>query len=102
LDLKICSLRDCGQLCFNRLKVNVVNGRALPRDAVMVHRIDAVGGDVHLEDGFFAFSLNAFYSDASEGEIIGELARLDLEIDPFTQPVGTDSHANCSRNRMSP
>jgi hypothetical protein len=41
----------------------------------VVHGVDAVGGDVHFEEVAVvgAEGVDAFYGDAAEGEVVGEL-----------------------------
>ena len=53
----------------------VVDGGGFAGDAVVVHGVDAVGGDVHLEEVAVAGTegVDAFDGDAAEGEVVGEL-----------------------------
>ncbi len=61
------------QVDVERLQFQAIDGRRLARDAVVVHRIDAVGGDVHFKERTeFAQIEDAFDSDAAEGEVVGE------------------------------
>ena len=64
----------------------VVDGGGFAGDAVVVHGVDAVGGDVHLEEvavvlsvGADAEVMHAFYGDAAQGEVVGELPVIDGE-----------------------
>ena len=63
----------------------VVDGGGFAGDAVVVHGVDAVGSDVHLEEGAVrrpvvaAEIVNAFDGDAAEGEVVGELPVGDSE-----------------------
>jgi hypothetical protein len=57
--------------------------------AVVVHGVDAVGGDVHLEEMavVWAEGVDAFYGDAAEGEVFGEFVIIDRDIgDVGAQP----------------
>ena len=58
-----------------------VDGRGLARDAVVVHGIDAVGGDVHLVERAVACAeiVDAFDGDAAQGEVFSELGVVDRE-----------------------
>ena len=60
---------------------NAVDGRGFARDAVVVHGIDAVGGDVHLEERAVAGAEieDAFDGDAAQGQVFGELRVVDGE-----------------------
>jgi hypothetical protein len=46
----------------------------------VVHGVDAVGGDVHLEEMtvFSAEGVDAFDGDAAEGEVFGELGVINF------------------------
>ena len=67
---------------IERLEFNAVDGRGLARDAVVVHGVDAVGGDVHLEERAVAGAeiVDAFDGDAAQGQVFGELGVGDGEI----------------------
>ena len=41
---------DVGERRIERLECYAVDGRGFAGDAVVVHGVDAVGGDVHLEE----------------------------------------------------
>ncbi len=61
----------------------------------MVHGVDAVGGDVHLEEVavVWAEGVDAFYGDAAEGEVFGELLIIDRNVgDVGAEPGGEDIH----------
>ena len=70
----------------------------------MIHGIDAVGGDVHFEDGAVLAEVeDAFNGYAAEGEVVGELAVGNVELwQVFAEPLRKNLHANCSRKRWSP
>ena len=71
----------------------------------MVHRIDAVGGDVHLEEVSIAGTevVHALHRNATQRQVFGELMIVDRDIrDIGAEPAGQDIHANCSRKRISP
>ncbi len=77
---------------IKRLKFYAVDRRGLARDAVVVHGIDAVGGDVHLEERAVACAEieDAFDGDAAQGQVFGELGVGDGEFgqvrsQPFCQ-----------------
>ncbi len=73
----------------------VVDGRGLAGDAVVVHRIDAVGGDVHLEEVAIAGAevVDALDGDAAQGEVVGELSVGDGEGGKIVaEPVGENFH----------
>ena len=61
----------------------VVDGGSFASDAVVVHGVDAVGGDVHVEERTFSVTgcvrerEDAFDGDAAEGEVFGELVVID-------------------------
>ena len=59
----------------------VVDGGGFAGDAVVVHGVDTVGGDVHLEEVAVvgAEGVDAFDGDAAEGEVVGELPVGDRE-----------------------
>jgi hypothetical protein len=66
----------------------------------VVHGVDAVGGDVHLEEvpvglsiGGGAEIVDTFYGDAAEGESFGELVIIDRDVgDVGAQPSGENIH----------
>ena len=65
----------------------------------MVHGVDAVGGDVHLEEGAVRAEIeDAFDGDAAEGEIVGELTVGDREFGEIgTKPIGENAHSSSQR-----
>ena len=64
-----------------RLEFNAVDGRGFAGDAVVVHGVDAVGGDVHLVERAVACAEieDAFDGDAAQGEVFGKLGVADGE-----------------------
>ncbi len=59
------------------VQVQAVDGGRFARHAVVVHGVDAVGGDVHLVERAVAGAeiVDAFDGDAAQREVFGELAR---------------------------
>jgi hypothetical protein len=79
---------ECGQR-------DVVDGGGLAGDAVVVHGVDAVGGDVHVEEraGGIGSWEDAFDGDAAEGEVFSELGVVDVERGQVgAEPTGQDLH----------
>src|SRR4029077_11163830 len=70
----------------------VVDGGGLARDAVVVHRVYAVGGDVHLVDGVHALALDRLDGDSGVGQVESKLTVVGLDGDEVAQPVGRDLH----------
>ena len=78
----------------------VIDGGGFAGDAEVVHGVDAVGGDVHLEEVtvgvavcVLAEGMNTFDGDAAEGEVFGEGAIVDREGgEKGAEPVGEDLH----------
>ena len=78
---------------------DVVDGGDFAGDAVVIHGVDAVGGDVHVEKGGVGVAggvvelEDAFDGDAAEGEVFGELGVIDFENGQVgAEPVGEDLH----------
>ena len=95
----------CGKGHLEGLQFDAVNGGGFARDAVVVHGIDAVGGDVHLEERTVAVAerINALDRDAAESQVFGKLGVGDGEFGQIgTEPPGENLHANCPRKRISP
>ena len=65
-----------GKRHIKRPECYAVNGRRFAGNAVVVHGIDAVGGDVHLEERAVALAEieDAFDGDAAQRQIFGELS----------------------------
>ena len=79
-----------------------VEGRDLARHAVDVHAVDAVGGDVDVEDRLGAVGLDRVHGEPGRRQIVRETARLDVEGHELAQPAERDLHpTNCSRKRRS-
>ena len=97
-------LRSCGGevVVSSGGEGEVVDGGGFAGDAVVVHGVDAVGGDVHLEEaavgvaeGVAAEVVDAFDGDAAEGEVVGELAIVDGGGEGgqvVAEPAGKDLH----------
>ena len=84
-------------------KVKIVDGRDFASDAVMVHGIDAVGGDLRLPGLVGALAKVAFNGDAADGESFGNLAVAGRGRDKIANPIrGNFHYANCSRKLISP
>ncbi len=71
----------------DRRKVEVVDGRDLARDAVMVHGIDAVGGDLRLPGLVGTLAEIAFNGDAGDGKSLGNLAVAGGGRDKVANPI---------------
>ena len=78
---------------------DVVDGGGFAGYAVVVHGVDAVGGDVHVEEGGIGVAgcvvelEDAFDGDAAEGEVFGELGVIDVENGQVeAEPVGENLH----------
>ena len=99
------SLRGWEARSSERREFEVVDGGGLARDAVVVHGVDAVGGDVHLEE---VSRSRAEIEDASTA--MPRRVRSSASWRSSTVMPGQNSrshlvriiHANCSRKRMSP
>ncbi len=71
LDLEIRSWLRAEQFGSDRHQVEIVDGRDLAGDAVVVHGIDAVGGDLRLQPGLWHRRHRAevaFNGDAADGK----------------------------------
>src|SRR3984885_13032577 len=96
----LCDERANGEFGVEGRERQIVDGGGLAGDAVVVHGVDAVGGDVHLEEVAVGFSLggraeivDAFYGYAAEGESFGELVIIDRNVgDVGAEPVGENLH----------
>jgi hypothetical protein len=74
------------------------DGRRLARDAVVVHGIDAVGGDVHLEERTVPRTKieDAFDGNAAQGQRLGKFAVGQGEAGHVgTNPLGKNIHKVC-------
>ena len=77
--------RGLGQGGVERVQRQVVDGGGFACDAVMVHGVDAVGGDVGVEEGAVGVAggvvelEDAFDGDAAQGKVFGELVVVDFE-----------------------
>jgi hypothetical protein len=67
----------------------------------VVHGVDAVGGDVHVEErGVVGELEDSFDGDAAEGEVFGELGVIDGERGQVgAEPFGEDFHGRLKCNR---
>jgi hypothetical protein len=91
--------RGLGQARIERVQRHVVDGRRLAGDAVVVHGVDAVGGDVHVEERGFGVAgdvvdlEDAFDGDAAQGQVFGELSVIDVQDREIgAEPFGKDFH----------
>ena len=90
---------------MQRLQLKTVDAGYFAGNAIMVHGVDAVGGDVHLvkRPVAFAEAVDALDGDAAQGQVLGEFVVVDREFgEQAAEPCGKNFHANCSRNRISP
>jgi len=61
----------------------------------VVHGVDAVGGDVHLEEVTVVWAeiMDAFDGDAAQGEVVGELPIGDRKCGQIvSEPAGENVH----------
>ena len=82
------------QCHVDRLEFRPVDDGRLAGDTVVIHGVDAVGGDVHLEEGAVCVQIeHAFDGDAAESEIIGKMAVSRSEAgEIFAEPGGENLH----------
>ena len=80
------------QLCLQRLEINIEHRRALARDAVVVHAVHAVGGDLHLENGLPMLVADGFHRCSGVRQLFRQFAVFGLQCDEFTKPVGRNFH----------
>ncbi len=74
------------QLRIDPFQVGVVNRRALARHTVMIHGVNAVGGDIDFVDTVPVVLVDTFDGDAGHGEVVGELAVVDLQVNEVANP----------------
>ena len=81
-----------------------IEGGDFAGDTVHVHAVDAVRGDVEVEDRIAGNGFDTVHGQSRERQVAGKAAGLGVEVDVFTKPGERDLHAapNCSRNRRSP
>ena len=83
-DGKSVGRRGLRQRRVELVQRQVVDGGGFAGDAVVVHGVDAVGGDVHVEERGFGVAgdvvdlEDAFNGDAAEGEVFGELSVVNV------------------------
>src|SRR5262249_53676247 len=58
----------------------------------MIHRINAIGGDLHLEERRVAFADEPFNRDAGMRQIFGQTCVVDVERDELAEPIGRNTH----------
>jgi len=82
-----------------RVERNVIYRCRLAGDAVVVHGVHAVRGDVHIEERGFGVARSVvdlkdtFDGDAAQGEVFGELRVIDVEDwEVGAEPFGEDFH----------
>src|SRR5512147_2317391 len=88
--------RSIAKVGSDWLQLLVINRGAVAGDAVVVHRIHAVGREVHVVRGARTFTLDAFDGDAGESQVVGELPVVGRDVNEFAQPCGKDFHAGMS------
>src|SRR5205085_1959331 len=81
-----------GQPRLKRLQVPIVDGGTFAGDAVMIHGVRPVGGDLRIENSFARFGGDSFDVDAGLGEIVRKGALVSGKLDELAQPVGEDLH----------
>ena len=81
-----------GQFRLDRPKRQIVERRSLARDAVVIHGVGTVGGDLHLEDGAVAFAGDAFDRDAGKRKFVRKTTVVDREVNEVAQPMGRNFH----------
>ena len=71
----------CGQWEIERRQCESADGRRLACNAVVVHCVDAVGGDVHLVERAVACAeiVHAFNGYAAQGQVFGEFRIVDRQ-----------------------
>ncbi len=77
---------------LDRFHVQVVDRRTLPRHAIVIHRVRTVGRDVHLEGGLITFAADRLDCNPGQGQIIGELVVIDVEVNEIAQPLRRNFH----------
>ena len=82
-----------------RVQRNVVNRSDFTCDAVVIHRVDTVGRDVHIEQRRVRVARSivqlkdSFHGDATEGQVFGELVVIDIENGQVgAEPMRKDLH----------
>jgi len=95
VDGKRFEMSRTGKMRRDRLQIKVVDGRALARDAVVVHGINPIGRDLHLEDHGPAFTGDALDGDARVSQILGESMIIHPQRDELTKPIGRNLHLSC-------
>src|SRR5262249_52672398 len=75
------------------LEIDVIDGRAFAGHAVMTHGVWTVGADLHFENRLSIHLADRLHRDASEGEVVGKLAIVDLEVNDFAEPLWRKSHS---------
>jgi hypothetical protein len=58
----------------------------------MIHRIRAVGRDLHLEDSVFAVAGNTLDRNARERKFVGQTRIVNREVNELAQPLRRDFH----------
>ena len=82
-----------GESGVERGQGEVVDGSGFAGDTVVVHGVDAIGGDVHLEEVAVGDFMDTLDSDATEGEVFGELAVVYWKRgEEGAEPMGEDVH----------
>ena len=73
----------------------------------MIHRIGAIGSNLHLENSIRAFARNSFNGNANRGQSFGKLPIIDRQIDKFANPIVQKAsfrsiENSCSRAQWQP
>ena len=77
---------------FNRLQRQVVNRRTFPRDAIVIHRVRTVSGDVHFEDGVITLAADRLDGDPGQSQIFRKLMIVDVEVNEIAYPLWRKFH----------
>ena len=106
LDLHLEDLRRRGPLLgeaeLQGPEGTAVDDRHLPGQAVDVHRVHAVGGDVEVEDRVVSLALDAPQLEAHHRQGLADPGGLLGGVDELSEPGNRELHPrNCSRKRRS-
>ncbi len=91
-----CRSSLLGEAQGRRPQGEAVEHRDLPGEAVDVHAVHAVGGDVDVEHGVLAVALAAVQGEARQGQVVAQSARLHRDLDELAQPGDGESHRETS------
>ena len=97
-----CRRTLLGEAPLERPQGQPVEDRDLAGEAVDVHAVHAVGGDVEVEHRVLAVALQAVQGESREGEVLAQTAGLDRDVDELAKPGEGNLHPrNCSKKRRS-